>query len=212
MSAPLTVFLRSVPIGVMVAAPVGAMSVLCVQRTFAHGPRRGLLTGAGIATADGLYASIAAFGLTAVSGALVQWQGWLRFLGGLFLVWMGVSALRRRASSRPSMPADERSGVALYGGTVLLTLTNPTTIVAFAAVFASAGIATGGALASAVAATVGVAVGSAAWWIALVSLSATVRGRAGDRFLGSLGIVSGSVLLAFGAFAALTGVRLLLGL
>ena len=68
-------FARMVVIGVVIAAPVGAMAMLLVQRTLAHGWRAGAATGAGIATADGTYAALAAFGVTAVSQWLVRWSG-----------------------------------------------------------------------------------------------------------------------------------------
>ena len=65
-SGSLALFARTFVIGVAVAAPVGATGVLCIQRTLAHGWRAGMSTGAGIATADGTYAALAAFGVAAV--------------------------------------------------------------------------------------------------------------------------------------------------
>lgn len=208
----LAVFLRALLIGVMVAAPVGAMSVLCFRRTLVHGASRGLVTGAGIATADALYASVAAFGLTALSDALVAWQGWLGLAGGGFLVWLGVASFRSRSDAACPPAEDGPGGAAgLYGATVLLTLSNPMTILAFAAVFASAGLAVDGDAALAAIATLGVGSGSAAWWLTLVGVATLVRGRSGDGVLRGLGLVSAVVLVAFGVVAAVSGARTLLG-
>ena len=48
MSPQLALFARTFVVGVAVAAPVGAMGVLCIQRTLAHGWHAGIATGAGI--------------------------------------------------------------------------------------------------------------------------------------------------------------------
>ena len=59
-------FLKSALIGLSIAAPVGPIGLLCIQRTLDHGPRVGLATGLGAAVADALYGAIGAFGVTAV--------------------------------------------------------------------------------------------------------------------------------------------------
>jgi len=63
-------FVRALGIGLVVAAPVGAMALRCVERTLARGRASGYATGARIATADAFYAAIAALGLTALTGML----------------------------------------------------------------------------------------------------------------------------------------------
>ena len=93
-------FLRGLALGIVVAAPVGPMSLLCMRRTLAGGFSAGILSGLGIATADGIYSAVAAFGLVAVSDLLVGQQRWLRLLGGLTLIYLGVSALRSRPAER----------------------------------------------------------------------------------------------------------------
>jgi hypothetical protein len=73
----------------------------------------------------------------------------------------------------------------------------------FAAVFATAGLASVGAAGwtAALAATLGVALGSLAWWFALVSVTWKARSLATERTIGSVGRLSGAVVAAFGAFA-----------
>ena len=93
MGETLALLARTFVIGVAVAAPVGAMGVLCIQRVLARGWRAGATTGAGIATADATYAGLAAFGLTALSQVLVSFQTPLRIVGGLVLVWLGIRAV-----------------------------------------------------------------------------------------------------------------------
>ena len=65
-------FIRGLLIGLSIAATVGPMSVLCIQRTLNKGQLYGLVSGLGIATADGVYGSIAAFGLTLITNFLIH--------------------------------------------------------------------------------------------------------------------------------------------
>ena len=100
MSDAVALFGRMFVIGIAVAAPVGAMGVLCIQRTLSHGWRAGAATGAGIATADALFAGLAAFGLTVFSQLLVSAQVPLRIGGGLVLVWLGWRAIARHRPTK----------------------------------------------------------------------------------------------------------------
>jgi threonine/homoserine/homoserine lactone efflux protein len=63
----LTFFARGLAIGFAIAAPVGAIGLLCIRRTLADGRLVGFVSGLGAATADAVYGAIAALGLTAVS-------------------------------------------------------------------------------------------------------------------------------------------------
>lgn len=86
----LALFLKGLVIGFAIAAPVGSIGVLCIQRSLHDGFKIGLMTGIGAALADGIYGLIAAFGLTAISSMLVAHQFWIRIIGGLFLLYLGV--------------------------------------------------------------------------------------------------------------------------
>ena len=59
---------RGLLIGFAIAAPVGPIGLLCIQRTLAYGRLTGLATGLGAASADAVYGMVAGFGLTAISG------------------------------------------------------------------------------------------------------------------------------------------------
>ena len=84
----LSVFLRGLLIGFSIAAPVGPIGLLCIRRTVADGRTVGFVSGLGAATADAFYGAVAGFGLTVVSGALVQGQTPLRLVGGVFLCYL----------------------------------------------------------------------------------------------------------------------------
>lgn len=201
---PAVYLLRGLAIGFSIAAPVGPIGVLCIRRTLANGRWVGFVSGVGAATADALYGSIAAFGLTALSNILVNQQIWLRLVGGVFLVLLGVRTFVSKPAETP--PSGASAGLlGAYASTLLLTLTNPLTILSFAAIFAGlgaagseAGTATAGLL------VLGVFLGSAAWWLTLSSSVALLRHRTSPRLLHWVNRVSGAVLGGFGAAILLT--------
>jgi threonine/homoserine/homoserine lactone efflux protein len=194
-------FLRGLLIGFSIAAPVGPIGLLCIQRTVAYGRRSGLVTGLGAATADGLYGAVAAFGLTAISGFLVGQQFWFRLIGGIFLVYLGAKTFLSKTAEKAAS-SGHKSLFRDYGSTVFLTITNPMTILSFAAVFAGLGLANaGGGRTSPALMVAGVVLGSALWWLAL-SAGVSLLGRNLNR--GSLSLVSrvsGAILVGFGIFA-----------
>jgi len=199
----LPLLLRTFVLGVMVAAPVGAMGVLCIQRTLARGWRAGIATGLGIATADALYAGLAAFGVAAVSSAFVAWQTPLRIAGGAVLVYLGARSIMSAQGDdecvATASPALSYGG--LYASAVGLTLTNPMTIMAFGAIFAGAGLTAEPTATSAAIATVGVAAGSLTWWVALTAAVSLAKHGLGDRIVSGVTRASGLVIIAFGALA-----------
>jgi threonine/homoserine/homoserine lactone efflux protein len=187
-----TFFARGVILGFTIAAAVGPISLLTIRRTLAHGRVYGLASGLGVALADATYGGIAAFGLTAVTSILVGWRLVLGLVGGLFLL---VLAWRTMTSQPGDVAvAEDRPGL---GGAFLsifgLTMTNPMTIISFAAISAGLGIVgRGGADAALV--TLGVFCGSAMWWLILTWVVAALRARVTVRWLTWVNRVSGAVL------------------
>lgn len=93
--------LRGFIFGISIAAPVGPIGVLCMNRTLSGGRTVGFISGLGAATADGFYGFVAAFGMTFVTNLLVSQQTWLNLFGGLFLCLLGVRTfLRSRQMAR----------------------------------------------------------------------------------------------------------------
>lgn len=194
-------FIEGMVIGLAIAAPVGPIGVLCIRRTLANGRLSGLVSGLGAATADAAYGAVAALGLTVVTDLLVGGEGWLRIGGGIFLVFLGVRTFLSRPSEEPASP-DGRGLLGAYASTLFLTLTNPTTILSFAAIFAGlgAGDPDGDAL-SAMTLVSGVFLGSALWWIFLSATTGLFRARIGSGGLRWVNRISGTVITAFGVLA-----------
>jgi threonine/homoserine/homoserine lactone efflux protein len=193
--------LSGVLIGFSIAAPVGPIGVLCIRRTLAEGRLHGLVSGLGAATADAFYGCIAAFGLAFVSDFLIQQQVWLRVVGGAFLLFLGVRTILAKPKQKPQ--DDKKLGLASsYGSTFLLTLTNPVTIISFAAVFASLGLgSTASDYGSAALLVLSVFTGSVAWWLILSGSVSLLGTKVTPRVLLWINRVSGAIIVGFGVVA-----------
>lgn len=197
-------FLRGLVIGFSIAAPVGPIGVLCIRRTLADGRLAGLVSGLGAATADAFYGSLAGFGLTLISNFLVSQQRWLRLVGGLFLLYLGIKTFLSAPASNPGqvIKMSSRGLWGAYLSTLLLTLTNPLTILSFAAIFAGLGLVeTGGDMLSAGTLVLGVFCGSAAWWLLLSGGVSLLRKRVTPGMLRWVNRLAGVVIIAFGILA-----------
>jgi threonine/homoserine/homoserine lactone efflux protein len=197
----MNLFLEGVVIGLAVAAPVGPIGVLCIRRTLAEGHASGFVSGLGAATADAAYGSVAALGLTFVTSLLVGAESWLRLVGGVFLVFLGVRTFLSRPSERPAT-AGKGDLPGAYASTLVLTLANPTTILSFAAIFAGLGAGSmGGDALHAMSLVLGVFCGSALWWFVLSGATSLFRTKLSAGGLRWVNRISGVVLAGFGVVA-----------
>jgi threonine/homoserine/homoserine lactone efflux protein len=197
-------FFKGLLVGFLIATPVGPIGVLCIQRTLNKGKLHGIVSGLGAATADAIYGFIAAFGLTVISNFIVKEQMWLRLVGGIFLCYMGARVLLSKSQQRTA-PANGTSYISDYVSAFFLTLTNPTTFLAFAATFAGLGLVN--IIEHHIAALLlvaGVFVGSGLWWFVLSGLAATFLGKLLYSRPTWLNKVSGIVIIVFGLFVLLT--------
>ena len=195
----MTLFLKGLAFGFVLAATVGPMWLLCLRRTLAFGVPTGIASGMGIAVADGLYGAVAAFGLTAISGFLLGHSFWIGLAGAAFLLYLGLKTLLAQPTVAASA-GESASLTASFLSTLGLTLTNPPTILAFAAIFAGLGLAASADYTGAALIVAGVFLGSAGWWLVLAGTAARLRGRIGPRLMRGINIVSGTSILAFAAW------------
>ncbi len=197
----LSFLFKGLILGFSIAAPVGPIGVLCIRRTLAEGRLSGFFSGLGAATADAFYGSLAAFGLTLVTDFLVGQQSWFRLFGGLFLCYLGL----RTFLSRPATEAASANAGNLfqnYASTLVLTISNPMTILSFVAVFAGLGLASGNNQPSSAASLVlGVFIGSAMWWFFLSAGVGIFRSYFQNNILQWVNRISGFIILAFGILA-----------
>ena len=188
--------IKGIGIGVAVAAPVGPMSVLCMRRTLTKGWKCGFSTGLGIASGDGIYASVAALGLVRVSDFMVAYGKPLHVIAGIFLLYLGVRTIVARPATNgtPEQPAN----VSDYTSALLLTLTNAPTIISFAAIFTVLAPSSGFNASVSAQTVSGVFVGSTLWWLVLTATVAFVRHAVGRQTRRWIDLTSGAVLSFFG--------------
>lgn len=207
LDAMLTVefFIKGIVIGLLMAVPVGPIGILCLRRALLYGRASGFMSGLGAATADTVYSSMAAFGLTAVSDALFKHSVWLRLIGGSFLVYLGVRTFLARPEAAMKTSVQHSNLRSDYSSTLLLTLSNPATIFSFLAVFAGFGVAhTGGSYGLATLVVLGVFLGSALWWFSLSGVAGLFRHHLGLSALRWVNTFSGVVIVGFGLLAFLS--------
>jgi threonine/homoserine/homoserine lactone efflux protein len=212
---------RALALGFIVGFPIavspGPIFFLVLRRTLARGWRSGLISGLGVATGDATYAALAAFGVAAVTRFLIAERRWIGLVGGIAIALIGVRTIVSNPPPRtPTLPSPRGGGalgargegVGSYASMVALTLSNPPTILSFAAVFAGLGIHVAAGWATAIALVIGVLLGSLTWWVVLTGIASRLRGRVTPAVIRGIGIVSGVALLGFGVVtvgAALTG-------
>ena len=196
-------FLKSFLIGFAIAAPVGPIGLLCIQRSLRNGFHIGLMTGMGAATADTFYGMIAAFGLTALSSFLISHQSSVHVIGALVLFGFGIKLIRTKNHSEGTTASDDQSLWHAYGTTFFLTLMNPMTILAFMAIFAALGLGTQHHdYIHASILVLGIFCGSAFWWLSLSSgVAYILHHRINESSMILIDKFSGGLMILFGIIA-----------
>ena len=205
----LPILIQGLIIGFSIAAPVGPIGVLCIRRTLTEGRLSGFVSGLGAATADAVYGCIAGFGLTFISTFLIEKSQWLRLVGGGFLLYLGIKTFLTQTKSTADPDDSLVLGNSLTGNylsTFALTLTNPLTIISFAAIFAGLGIGStsSGNYLSAFILVIGVFLGSGSWWFLLSGVVGLFRQRFKPDSLIWVNRISGVIIFIFGIVAILS--------
>ncbi len=196
--------IKGIIVGFSLAIPVGPIGLLLIRRTLTRGRISGLVSGLGAATADAIYCSIAGFGVTFLSNFLMEYSYFLRVVGGSFMCYLGIRIFLSKPCEK-SASKDGETFLSDYLSTLALTLTNPATILAFAAVFAASGFAhTHGHYWYTFSLVTGVFWGSAMWWLILSSVASIFHGRFQSTGLIMINRLSGSLIAIFGLIILLS--------
>jgi threonine/homoserine/homoserine lactone efflux protein len=198
----LQLVLAGLGIGLLVAAPIGPVNVLVIQRAVSRGFWGGLAAGLGAVIGDGLLAAIAALSVTAISDVMNAYAGWIQLIGGMLLVAFGLALLFTRPAL--TIPLGQKSHLLDHAGiipqTFFLTVTNPGAILGMAAMIGGLGSLIGGlnTYFEAMLLVAAVMGGSLLWWLGLSELIATIRHKLTEGRLKLINRIAGSVLIAFG--------------
>lgn len=195
-------FVRGIVIGFVIAAGLGPIGLLCIRRSLESGFGLGFATGLGAATADAAYAAVAAFGATALSTVLVDVRRPLAVVGGLVLIGLGINSWFHAADlvEAATDRLRRRDFATAWATTVGLTLTNPATILSFAAAFVAL-IPPDQDPGAAALIVAGVGLGSALWWLILSGVTSIVRRAVTPRVMRGLRYASAVLFTGFGIVA-----------
>ncbi len=194
----MSLLLKGLIVGFCLAAPVGPIAALCVQRTITKRFVSGLVSGLGAAAADALYGTVAAFGATIISEFLIAERSWMQRIGGGILILLGVRLLFAKIAPRENS-VENRGLPGDFLSTLFLTLTNPMTFVAFAAVFTTMGIGAVRGHSILTAELVGgVFLGSALWWAILCAGAHALRRHCDYGKLAVINRATGIFVIAVG--------------
>src|SRR5688572_3055711 len=161
----LALFLKGLVIGFVIAAPVGPINIMCVRRTIVHGRLAGVVSGIGSALADTILGAIAIFGMAFLADVLLEERFWLALGGAIFLAVLGVRSLTKPPPKLVSA-RDPTSLLGDFTSSLVLTLSNPITILSFFGVFAAFGVHPDGQIGPEDwAALLGVFAGAMVWWL-----------------------------------------------
>jgi threonine/homoserine/homoserine lactone efflux protein len=196
-----SLLLRGFALGFAVAASPGPIFFLCLRRTLVAGRLYGLVSGLGVATADGIYAAVAYFGVAAVATAIAGGRRPLAVIGGAVLIWLGTRILLERRQDGQA-PAITGGGLArAYASTLGLTITNPATIISFAALAATLGLGAGAGFSRPAILVAGVLLGSATWWCLLAFAASLLRTRLTPALVRGISTFSGLAIAVLGMLA-----------
>jgi threonine/homoserine/homoserine lactone efflux protein len=208
-------FIKSLTIGLSIAAPVGPIGMLCIQRSLSRGFGSGFATGMGAACADGIYGLLGALGIAGIAATLPAVGLFLKIGGGAFLIWLAWRIVRDQPAAATAAPHAQRESVARdFLTTFGLTLSNPLTIISFIGIFAALGPASAAQGASAGARWLSVALmvsgvfaGSAAWWLCLSGATSALGKKMPLSFVHAIARLSALVIAVFGLVQLVGGVR-----
>lgn len=188
---------KGILIGLIFGVPAGAIGALTIQRTMEKGFIAGLLTGAGSSAADLLYSAVGIFGIAMISDFLTAHQNVFQTAGGVFIVVLGISILRKK--ERPYGVRDTKGNLVFcflssFGTAVM----NPATILSFMVAFAAFEIDGNVSAPEGVGLVMGILAGTLGWWLALSGIVALFRERITDRIYQWLNRILGGFMTIFG--------------
>jgi threonine/homoserine/homoserine lactone efflux protein len=192
-------------VGILIAAPVGPVNVLCIQRAIERGFWGGIAAGIGSVMGDGLIALCAGLGVGTVSGAVQTHRAVIQLIGGLALIVFGMRLYfsapgLQMTSEAEASTARLRDFAWDIPQTFFLTITNPGAVLGLFAVFG--GVSTFVEVHSTIDVLLMVAAivaGSMLWWITLSNFIGRYRHQIDVRRLHTVNRIAGLLLAIFGA-------------
>lgn len=206
----LILFFYGLAIGILIAIPIGPVAILCIQRTLIYNRKTGLISALGAATADTVFGAIAGFAVMFGSGILARNQVYLRLIGSLVVIFLGAKVFLSKLS-RLNQPGKIRDLIEDYFSTFFATITNPTPMLALAAIFAGFGVVEfEQSYLAVVVLAFGVGMGVFLWWVFVTKIIAVLKGKFSIAVLEIVNKAAGLVIMGFGVVSLLVVMRKLM--
>lgn len=189
-------FLKAWVIGIVIAAPVGPIGMLCIKKTLELGMNGALLVGLGAALADCTYGFIAALGFTVISDIMLSGGVYLKLIGGMSLLYIAYREAKSSSASKEACVSG-KSRIKLVSQVYFLTMTSPVTILTFVGIFASISAGSSTRLES-IMMMFGIFFGSMTWWCILGAIITKIKGKLPKIWLGRIKWISCFILGSFG--------------
>lgn len=198
------ILIKGFIVGFTIAGSIGSIGILCIRRSLACGFWPGFFSGMGVATADGLYGAVAAFGLTVISSFLIEQKLWLQTVGVVYLFYLGIKIFREHPD-KSSKTVASKGFLSDYFSLLGLTLVNPMTILMFTAAFASFGeFLSAENYFTASILTLGVFLGSATLYLLLSIVFGLFHQKLKSNFIVWVNRLSGTIIIGFVVFIAIS--------
>lgn len=191
-------------IGILVAAPVGPVNILCIQRSLERGVAGGIVAGLGAVLGDGLIALMTALGVGRITSAIAVYRDVIQLIGGIALAGFGVML----SNTKPRLVAEPPTRVEWSSlrdlawdipKTFALTITNPGAVLGLAAIFGGvSSFVEVKSTAQALWLVAAIVLGSLSWWVFLSMAVGRIRHRVNEARLAQINSAAGLLLVLFG--------------
>ncbi len=200
-------FLKGILIGIVASAPMGPVGILCIQRTLRKGRVYGIVTGAGAAMSDIIYALITGYGMSFVMTFIENERNlfWLKIIGSVMLFIFGLHTLR--TDPRRCMRPTSGSRGTLFHNFITsfaVTLTNPLIIFLFIALFAQFTFIVPDNLIGTCVGYAAIVTGAMLWWLGLTYIINRMKQNFGIRGIIGLNRTIGTIVVVVSVFYAIS--------
>lgn len=202
--------IKAVLIGIIASAPIGPVSLLVMQKTFCHGRMAGFAAGVGSAVVDTFYALASLFAFMFVDGFISRHQAVIFLIGGLLVIVVGYTMLRRKPLDKVKVAETSKSKALQYalqaGG---CALANPGALAYMFALVALFKLDVSVAVSPMWMIVLFVFIGAMVWWMSFAFAADKLREQFKIKTLNRINFVAAIAVMVFGAVLLLRGLMIL---
>lgn len=195
----LNILIRAFVLGVITSMPIGPIGILCIHKTIYDGKRQGYAAAFGSVTADVIFATIAALGISAISNIINDYIFIIKLVASIFLCIIGIRVyfMNPSKNEKEEKRVSKRNLIAAYFSVMGLTLLNPVSVFLFIALFTSFGLVnviSNQGLISVMQIVIAIFLGSVIWWFFIVKIVAKFSKNMSDEKIGRISKFIGVVI------------------